>query len=170
MSTIAKAMILQDLLDVECIEEALNELHVEYVREPGRLNLGEELYITLLPRGTKLNFTDENSIEANKLALDLTRAYKEALERKIERLRIEEIRLKEGEALQQFSEDERRRKALELEKERRKAEAVKRKEETSLRRKIAEKTRLIKEKAMKLGYQITEQVKGKERVMVLVRR
>jgi uncharacterized protein YaaW (UPF0174 family) len=108
--------------------------------------------------------------EINSFVHKLERAYKTILDEKIEKIKLEEARMKEKDLLSQLSSEEVRSKELELRKERMRLEAVKRKEENELKKQIEEKVAAIKEKAMKLGYQIKEEVRGKEKVMVLVRR
>ena len=65
--------------------------------------------------------------------------YTKLLEEKIERLKLEEARLHEKEALKEFAEEERKQKERELRKERMRLEAIKRREEAALKKQIEEK-------------------------------
>jgi len=174
MSSRVKAFILQDMNDVECIEEALDAMGESYTKNQNQIVISPNLKIDISSHQAELEVTydraDSNHINTNQFIADLTKEYNKIIKEKIERLKLEEAKVRESEVLEQFSEDEKRKKELKLKKERLRLEAIKRKEKAELRKKISEKANAIRDKAKKLGYQIKEEVKGEERVMVLIRR
>jgi hypothetical protein len=88
------------------------------------------------------------------------------IEEKIQKLRLEEARVKEEAALQQFSQEERRKQELELRRKRMKMENERKKELEEKNRKVNN----ILERAKKYGYEIREERVGTERIIQLVKR
>lgn len=173
MSSIVRAFLLRQLTDIECIEEALKALGKECTHTENQIIINQNLRLDLTAWGAKLNYRTEmytTGFEINHFIEDLMKEYSKRLEEKIERLKLEEARIKEKVAFDQFSEEERRQKENGLRKERMRLEAIKRKEEAYLKKQIEQKVVAIREKAAQLGYQIKEELKGKERVIVLVQR
>lgn len=172
MSTIVRAFLLRELMDAECIEESLKEINHAYTKSKNKIILDQNLAIEMTPSGARLNYIIQegwNNVEINSFIEKLTKAYTKKLNEKIERLKLEEAKMREVEALKQFAEDERKQRELEFRTERMKLEAIKRKEEVALKKQIEEKTTALKQKALQLGYQVKEEIKGKERILVLLR-
>jgi len=170
MSSVVRAILLRKLLDHECVEEALKEMNMAYSKTDSLIKINEDVSIALTKKGAELKYRTERNFQTNAFVEKLTKAYTKRLEEKIERLKLEEARLNEKEALEDYAERERKQKERELRKERLRLEAIRRREETALRTKIEEKVGALKEQAKKLGYILKQEVKGKERVLVFVRR
>jgi len=173
LSSHIRAVLLRKILDVEVLRDTLREMGINYTESGNRLTLDNSVTLGITEKGVNLNVRIReqwNNITVNQFSEELTRTYTMLLEEKIERLKLEEAQLKENEALEQHEAEENKARMLALKKERLRLEAVRRKEELDLKRQIEEKVIAIKNKAMKLGYQIKEEVKGKEKIMVLIRR
>ena len=161
------------MLDIECIASALDALGQKYTRIENGYHLSNNATIMVINGKTEIKYRERDEymdIAINKFIQELTKTYVKKLNEKIERLKLEEARIKEKSALEIFSETERKQREKEIEMERVKLESIKRKEEIALKRKIEEKAAKLKEKAAQLGYRISEEVKGKERIFVLIRR
>lgn len=173
MSTIVRAILMRELLDPECVEEALKVINMNYTKTGALITINQYLSINLTKKGAELKYTTaENwqNHDVNSFIEKLTITYTKLLEEKIERLKLEEARLQEKEALKEFAEEERKQKERELRKERMRLEAIKRREEAALRKQIEEKISALKQRAKKLGLTLSEEIKGKERRLVFVRR
>lgn len=173
MSSHVRAFIIHKMIDIDCIEEALKTLGKTYTRTSNHIIIDQNIEINVTQQGAKLIYQSGYSperLDINKFVFELTQAYERSLQEKIERLRLEEAKMKEQNVLSQFSEEERIRKENEIRKEKMRLEAIKRKEEADLKKQIEQKVSALKEKAASLGYEVKEEVRGKERIMVMVRR
>ncbi|MCR4422571.1 MAG: hypothetical protein NUV32_08895 [Exilispira sp.] len=173
MSTVVKAFILRQLMDQTIIEEALKEMNINYKKIDNNIVVNNYISIEILKTGSKLKYrTTEfwNNLNINQFIADLTEIYTKILDERIQKLKFEELKIKEKTYFEKVEEEEKKREQLEIERERIRLEAIKRKEEAELKKQIEEKTELLKKKAMQLGYQIKEEVHGNEKVLVLVRR
>jgi hypothetical protein len=92
-------------------------------------------------------------------------AYRNIVEERVERIKYEESRLQE-----MTSEEERKKKEILLKRERMKIERLRKKEEDMKRKSIEEKIEKLRTKAKSMGYEVQEEVRENERVLVLVRR
>ena len=172
ITTTWRAIILRNLNDREAIEEALKVMKCHYVLKGNTIEITEDMGIELVPSGTQLRYIIRDNWQNQKLNTfidDLNRNYDQVLNDRIEKLKLEEARLKEKAILEKFSEEEKKKKELALRKKRLLLETVKRKESAQLKRIIEEKATAIRERAARLGYRVKEEVRGKEKVMVLVR-
>ena len=154
ITTTWRAIILRNLNDREAIEEALKVMKCHYVLKGNTIEITEDMGIELVPSGTQLRYIIRDNwqnLKLNTFIDDLNRNYDQVLNDRIEKLKLEEARLKEKAILEKFS------------------ETVKRKESAQLKRIIEEKATAIRERAARLGYRVKEEVRGKEKVMVLVR-
>ncbi|NMC67490.1 MAG: hypothetical protein GYA61_04595 [Spirochaetales bacterium] len=173
MSTVVKAFILRQLMDQTIIEEALKAMNINYKKIDNNIVVNNYISIEILKTGSKLKYrTTEfwNNLNINQFIADLTEIYTKILDERIQKLKFEELKIKEKTYFEKVEEEEKKREQLEIERERIRLEAIKRKEEAELKKQIEEKTELLKKKAMQLGYQIKEEVHGNEKVLVLVRR
>ena len=172
ITTTWRAIILRNLNDREAIEEALKAMKCHYVLKGNTIEITGEMAIELTSAGAQLRYIIRDNWQNQKLNTfidDLNRNYDQILNDRIEKLKLEEARLNEKAILDKFSEEEKKKKELALRKERMRLEAVKRKESAQLMRIIEEKAVTIRERAARLGYRIKEEVRGKDKVMVLVR-
>lgn len=180
MSSVVKAILTGNLMDIECVEETLRVMGVKYSRHSGLFIIQQspelkespynsvELFET--PAGISIRYQSAFSSETNKFIEKFVKSYKERLEEKIRKVKLDEARLQEEAAMKKFSEEELTREKLKLKREKERLEEVKRREEEELKKQVDEKLKLIKEKAQKQGYAIREEIQGKEKVLVLVRR
>jgi len=168
-----RAVFLRKILDAEVLRDTLREMGINHTESGSRLTLENSVTLDITEKGVNLNVRIReqwNNTTLNQFSEELSKTYTKLLEEKIERLKLEEAQLRESEALEQHEVEENKARMLALKKERLRLEAVRRKEELDLKRQVEEKVAAIKKKAIKLGYQIKEEVKGKERIMVLIRR
>ncbi len=172
MSSVIKALILGEMKDLECVEEALKRLNITYKTQGNFLVINNDIRLEKMKTGIKVLYQrryESSYVQMNNLVANLTRTYAKVLEEKIERLKLEEARLQEEKTLQKFNEAERKAELLKIERERLKLEAIKRKEEIELQKTIQTKREKIKELAQKLGFKVNKEVKGKETIFVFVR-
>lgn len=173
MSTIVRAILMRELLDPECVEEALKVMSTNYTKTRTLITINQHLSIDLTRKGAEFKYTTTEgwqNQDVNSFIEKLTITYTKLFEEKIERLKLEEARLHEKEALKEFAEEERKQRERELRKERMRLEAIKRREKAALEKQIEEKISALKQKAKKLGLTLSEEIKGKERRLVFVRR
>jgi hypothetical protein len=173
MSNRTKAFILRKLLDPVIIEEALKRMNCSFIKNNNNIIINQFLSINIKNHVPKLIYTTNefsDTININCFISDLTETYTKILDEKIQKLKIEELKMKEKAYIEKMTEEKEKEKQLEIERERLRLEAIKRKEEADLKKQIEEKTEILKQKAMQLGYQISEEVHGKEKVLVLIRR
>lgn len=172
MSSVIKALILGEMKDLECVEEALKRLNISYTTQGNFLIISTDIKLEKLTTGVRVVYQTSYELgneQVNNLVANLTRTYATVLEEKIERLKLEEARLQEDKILQKFNKADQEAELRRIERERFKLEAVKRKEEIELQKTIQIKGEKIKKLAKKLGYRVNEDSKGKETIFVLVR-
>lgn len=165
MSHISKAVIQRAFHDQECIQKALEELNVNSRQQGNSYVIGDGLTIENTSNGCLINYYPEYQHHLSFIS-DFSRMYDLKIEEKIQKLRLEEARVKEEAALQQFSQEERRKKELELRRKRMKMENERKKELEEKNRKVNN----ILERAKKYGYEIREERVGTERIIQLVKR
>ncbi len=169
MSSHVRAVILRDLKDIECVKETLEQLEISYNFVGKNLVLSNNIKLQEETEGLRATFNTTNT-QANSFLETFVKEYIKNFQAKLERIRLEEAKAKEAVALKQITDEEFRVRQLQLQRERRRLEQIKQQEELAFKQKIDQKVQKIMTRAEKLGYQIQEQVKGKERVLVLVRR
>lgn len=165
MSHISKAVIRRAFHDRECIQESLEKLNVCYNQQGNSYVIGSGLTIENTSEGCLINYY-AGSPEHLSFISNFTKMYDLKIEEKIEKLRLEEARVKEEAALQQFSQEERRKQELELRRKRMKMENERKKELEEKNQKVNN----ILERAKKYGYEIREERVGTERIIQLVKR
>ncbi len=173
MSSIVKAILLRKLLDNQCIEDALKKMDVSFKKTGEILRISNDLSIVLSRKGAEIKYQTRGGLqetELNSFVEKLTLTYTSLLEEKIRQLKLAEARLNEEHALKEYAERERKQRERELRKERMRLETIKRREEAALKVKIEKTIFALKEKARKLGFQIKQETKEKEQVLVFVRR
>jgi len=169
MSSSTRAIILKNYTDIECVTASLNMLGLNY-RDNGT-NISLDNGINLINKNSEISISYLSNNKAHlKFISDFPKTYDKILAEKIEKMRIEEAKLKEAAALNQFSEKERKEQEMRIRLERKKLEEIKRKEEKELKEKIAASVKNIKEKAEKFGFVVKEEIRGKEKILQLVRR
>ncbi len=172
MSSVIKALILSEMKDMECVEEALKRLNISYTTQGSFLVISNDIKLEKLTTGVRVVYQTSYELgneQVNNLVANLTRTYATVLEEKIERLKLEEARLQEDKTLQKFNKADQEAELRRIERERLKLEAVKRKEEIELQKTIQIKGEKIKKLAKKLGYRVNKDSNGKETIFVLVR-
>jgi hypothetical protein len=173
MSSLVRAFVMRELLDSSCVEDALKEMQCDYLKEGNIIRIRQNLTITLTANGAEVSYNLRDSWQnedVNSFMQTLAKTYAAKLEQKIEILKMNEARARENEVLGLFKEEERRTTEVRLRNERMRLEAIKRREEESLRLKIIGKVAAIKEKAKHLGYGVKEETREKEVVLVLIKR
>jgi hypothetical protein len=180
MSSVVKAILTGSLMDVACVEETLKAMGIEYRRVSGLFIIQHSLELKNSPynsvelfettNGVSIRYQSAYSSETNRFIEKFIKSYKAGLEEKIRKVKLDEARLQEEAAIKKFSEEELLREKLKIKREKERLEELKRREEEELKRQLDEKLKIIKEKAQKQGYAIREEIQGKEKVLVLVRR
>ena len=174
MSAIVRAILLRKLLDHTCVEDALKEMGVIYTKTGEVIKVSNStINIHLSKKGAEIKYRTREELQTqdvNSFIENLTLTYTKKLEEKIARLKMEEARLNEDESLELYAEEERKKRERDLRKERMRLESIKRREEAALKVKIGKKVEALKVRAKKLGLFLKQEQKGKERVLVFVRR
>lgn len=176
MSNITRAVIIQSkFYDLECVFDALKRMGVRYSKVPTR-----DGYYVSIPeyslkfecKGNTVNAVyNIRNAKARQFIYEFMGVYKKVFNEKLERLRIEELKLHEQQALAEIAkQEELKHRAQEIKRKRLRLEKAKKREEIEKRKAIDEKKRIIIERAKKLGYDVREEVHKNEIVLVLVRR
>ncbi len=169
MSSSIRAIILKNYIDIECVTASLNMLGINY-RDNGT-NISLDNGINLINKNSEISISYLSNNQTHlKFISEFPKIYEKVLAEKIEKIRIEEAKLKEVTALSQFSEKEFKEEERRIRFERKRLEEIKRKEEKELKEKIAASVKNIKEKAEKFGFVVKEEIRGKEKILQLVRR
>lgn len=169
MSSLTRAIILKNYTDIQCVKASLNMLGFNYM--DNGINISLDNGINLINKNSEISISYLSDNQTHlKFISNFPKTYEKILAEKIEKMRIEEAKLREAAALNTFSEKERKEEEMRIHLERKKLEEIKRKEEKELKEKIAASVKNIKEKAEKFGFVVKEEIRGKEKILQLVRR
>lgn len=169
MSTIVQAVIPGVMHDVECVQEALSSLNMSAQTVGSDIRLSNGVVLRREPEGLAIVY-EGYEVQIGSFVRDFTVAYRAAFEKKVERLQLEEARLREKIALEEFSEAERRIEESRIRSQLEEIQRTRVAEREQMRKICQERSRAIQESAQRRGYSVREEVKEGRRVLVLVRR
>lgn len=174
MSCAVRAFMLNSFLSMECVKEALTEMNVRFTNDGETVQVSFPNYdirskLIFQREGQAARMTLWGELPHDFMAI-FTRVHERKVQEAIERLKERERRLREEATLRIISEEERLQEERRLRAERIELEAQRAEQEAERERIIEEKKVAIVEKAKRLGYLISEEVKGNEKRLVLIRR
>ena len=180
MSNITIATIRRNtiFLSEEDLKKALEKTGFRYhILQNGNIEINDILTLQKMSQGymavfevemryNQLTYTGERTeMMVMDVLSNIENAYTNIVEERIKRVKYEEEKLRKI-----VSEEERKKKEILLKRERMKLERLHKKEEEMKRKSIEEKIEKLRTKARSMGYDIQEEVRENERVLVLVRR
>ena len=174
MSCIMSAFVLNEFISMECIEETLREMKVDY----SRTERGIDTHLTDVSAGSQISFRRNGRLAEilidGRLPDDFMRRFASIHGRKVaeevERLRRRELEIREASVLKGISEEERLVEGRRLRIERMELESLMASQAEEKRLKIEQIRRVIMERAESTGYAVKEEVRGNAKRLVLVRR
>lgn len=172
MSTITRSFILKEMKDKSIVFETLKRLNQNYQQNGDKILVQNGVELTLSDAGVIAKFEEPHMghvPEKNRFIKELQDKYTVCLQEKIERLKKEQSKQLENQALQNIEFKEKREHEMQIKREIARLEAIKRAEEKAMREKVEEKVKLLEERGRNLGYTIEVLNQGTKKVVVFTR-